>query len=466
MIKSQFGVIGLGVMGKSISLNIADNGFKLSVYNRSAEGEEAVVSNFLNENASYKNIQGYTDLESFIDSLERPRKLLVMIKSGAAVDIVIQKLIPLLNEGDIIIDGGNSHYLNTQKRAGYLAIKGVKFVGCGISGGEEGARKGPSIMPGGSLDAYAEIGPILEKIAAKDSFGGACCAFIGNDAAGHFIKMVHNGIEYVEMQLLAEIYALLYGTISNLEISRLFAEWNHSDEASYLLEITAEILMKKEGENHLIDKILDKAGNKGTGSWSTVAALEMGLPNTMMAAAVFDRYVSSFKKKRVALSQTVKGERQMSNIDLDTLRKAYQFARIVNHHQGFTLMKEASKKYNWSLNFSEISRIWTNGCIIRSRLMEASVTLFKNHDDFLEHSNYLKILNTNEKALVEVLQAGLTQRTVLNTFNSAYNYWVSLTTEKLPANIIQAQRDYFGAHTYQRVDADSSEFFHTNWKEL
>ncbi|TYA74387.1 NADP-dependent phosphogluconate dehydrogenase [Seonamhaeicola marinus] len=466
MSKSEFGVIGLGVMGSSISLNIADKGFMLSVFNRNTEGEEDIVSNFLAKNSDYNNIQGFTDLELFIESLERPRKLLIMIKSGAAVDIVIQKLIPLLDEEDIIIDGGNSHYMNTQKRAGYLATKGIQFVGCGISGGEEGARKGPSIMPGGSAASYEKIAPILEKIAAKDKQGGACCTFIGNDAAGHFIKMVHNGIEYVEMQLLAEIYALLAIRYSNEEISNLFYEWNSGAEASYLLEITAKILSVKEDNGFLIDRILDKAGNKGTGSWSTIAALELGLPNTMMAASVFDRYVSSFKEKREALSKKVEASKVEFNLNIEQLKTAYQFARIVNHHQGFSLMQEASDKYDWNLNFSEIARIWTNGCIIRSRLMEDSIALFKNYKDYLDDASTFYVLKTSETALVEVLQSGLSMRVVLNTFTSAYGYWVSITTKKLPANIIQAQRDFFGAHTYQRVDADTSEFFHTNWQKL
>ncbi|GAB1858333.1 NADP-dependent phosphogluconate dehydrogenase [Flavobacteriaceae bacterium MHTCC 0001] len=466
MSKSEFGVIGLGVMGKNISLNIADNGFTLSVFNRNTEGEAYVVSEFLNKNSLYKNIQGYTDLEAFINSLELPRKVLLMVKSGAAVDMMIQKLISLLSEGDIIIDGGNSHYLDTQKRTAYLATKQLNFVGCGISGGEEGARKGPSIMPGGTIQSYKNIAPILEKIAAKDTNGNPCCVFVGNDAAGHFIKMVHNGIEYVEMQLLAEIYALLSKSYPNEELSSIFYEWNKGEASSYLLEITAKILTKKEDGDYLVDHILDKAGNKGTGSWSTIAALELGLPNTMMAAAVFDRYISSFKQKRVELSNKIEHSESESNIDLEQLRSAYRFARIVNHHQGFALMKEASLKYNWNLNFSEIARIWTNGCIIRSQLMQSSISLFKNDEGYIENSNYFNFLKRSEQALVNVLQSGISQRIVLNTFNSAYNYWVSITTERLPANIIQAQRDFFGAHTYQRIDAEASEYFHFNWKAL
>jgi len=303
MHKTAIGLIGLGVMGKSISLNIAENGFPISVYNRVEAGESHIVADFLNENKSFQNIQGFTNLQTFVASIEQPRKILVMIKAGTAIDSVLEQLMPILDKGDIVIDGGNSHYKDTIKRAKLLASKQLHFVGCGISGGEVGARKGPSIMPDGNLETYKHIAPILEKIAAKDTNGKPCCVPIGNNGAGHFVKMIHNGIEYAEMQLLAELYALLSKTHSNEEIAALFSEWNTRSEASYLLEITIAILRKKEGDLYLIDQILDKAKSKGTGSWSSKTALDLGIPTTMISSAVFARYISSFKEKRTALYQ-------------------------------------------------------------------------------------------------------------------------------------------------------------------
>ncbi|TYP98188.1 6-phosphogluconate dehydrogenase [Tenacibaculum adriaticum] len=466
MNKSEFGVIGLGVMGKSISLNIAEKGFSISVYNRISDGEESIVSDFLSDNNFFKNITGFANLESFVASVERPRKILIMIKSGLAVDSIIEQLIPNLSEGDIIIDGGNSHFNDTQKRTNYLKNKNIHFVGCGISGGEEGARKGPSIMPGGTVEAYKEIAPILEKIAAKDSQGKPCCSHIGNDGAGHFIKMVHNGIEYAEMQLIAEVYSLLHTSLSNKEIAKIFENWNLGNESSYLLEITAKILRKQEGKNDLIDIILDKAGNKGTGSWSSKTALELGFPNTMMTSSVFDRYISSFKERRVELAQKINRKNTNESVNIEQLKKGYQFARIINHQQGFGLIKEASNFYNWDLNLSEIARIWTNGCIIRSKFMEDSISILKENEDYFEDQNNFNYLNSSEASIIKVLQFGLQNRISLNTLSASYNYWVGMTTKKLPANIIQAQRDFFGAHTYQRIDTDNSSFFHTKWQEL
>lgn len=462
MDKSEFGVIGLGVMGKSISLNIAENGFSITVYNRIADGEEKVVEEFI-ESAPYKNILGFTNLKSFVASIERPRRILIMVKAGAAIDLIIEQILPFLDKDDIIIDGGNSLFTDTQRRIIYLNQEEIEFIGCGISGGEEGARKGPSIMPGGTLSSYKKIAPILEKIAAKDNTGKPCCTFIGNDGAGHFIKMIHNGIEYAEMQLIAEVYSLLKNGLSNDEISKLFHQWNSGIVGNYLLEITAKILSKKEGDNYLIDLILDKSGNKGTGSWSSKTALDLGFPSTMITSAVYDRFISSFKSERVELSKKVKRKSKNDLPNFDDLKKAYQFARIINHQQGFLLMNEASKKYNWSLNFSEIARIWTNGCIIRSSFMQDSIEILKNNKDYLKDNYTFSFLEENEESIVTVLKTGLQNRISLNTLNASFNYWVSVTTEKLPANIIQAQRDFFGAHTYQRTDKEEQEFFHTKW---
>ncbi|WP_298422675.1 NADP-dependent phosphogluconate dehydrogenase [uncultured Kordia sp.] len=463
MHKTDFGLIGLGVMGKSISLNVADNDFSISVYNRTEADEAHIVSEFIQQHSTYENLAGYTDITEFVRSIKRPRKILLMIKAGKAIDAVVAQLLPFLEDDDIIIDGGNSLYKDTIRRTESLASKNIHFVGCGISGGEEGARKGPSIMPGGSLEAYTHISPILEKIAAKDKNNKPCCVHVGTDGAGHFVKMVHNGIEYAEMQLLAEIYSILKKTHTNEEIASILSDWNTRSEASYLLEITIAILRKKEGHEYIIDRILDKALSKGTGSWSSKAALDIGMPSTMISSAVFARYVSAFKEQRVTLSKSFKKSNVSEGIEYSYLEKAYRFARIINHQQGFELIQEASKQYNWTLNLSEIARIWTNGCIIRSQFMDDSIEILQNHSNYFEDKKTFEALRNSEKYIVKVLQYRLNNRISLDTFSAAYNYWISMTTANSSANIIQAQRDYFGAHTYQRNDIDNSNFFHTNW---
>lgn len=462
--KSVFGVFGLGVMGSSLSMNIADKGFALSVYNRAEGSEKEVVKNFMEANAHRENLQGFTDLKAFIASIERPRKILMMIKAGPVVDLVLKNLIPLLSKGDIIIDGGNSHYLNTKKRFEFSRDHGIEYIGAGVSGGEEGARRGPSIMPGGSGDSYAKVSEVLEAIAAKDDFGKTCCAYIGPDGSGHFIKMVHNGIEYVEMQLLAELYGLMRSEMSNSDIANAFEAWNKDELSSYLLGITSEILRKKEGEAYLLDLILDKAGNKGTGSWSSKAAFDLGIPNTMMSEAVFARYISSFKESREKFSGLVEIKKNANDtLDLNTLKKAYQFARIINHQQGFKLMEMASDTYHWSLNFAEIARIWSNGCIIKSQLMNRLHGYFKKDTDLFYMNDLTQFLIEGENSVKQLLEYGLGQRVSLHCFSASYYYWIDMTTKNLPANLIQAQRDFFGAHTYQRVDKSSEDYYHTQW---
>ena len=462
--KSEFGVFGLGVMGSSISLNILDKGYELSVFNRAEGGEEEVVSDFMKANSHSQNLHGFTDLDAFIASMERPRKILIMIKAGPTVDLVLNNLIPKLDQGDVIIDGGNSHYINTKRRFDLCQEKGIEFIGAGISGGEEGARKGPSIMPGGEKESYQIVSEVLESISAKDDFGKTCCAYIGPEGSGHFIKMVHNGIEYVEMQLLAEIYALLSASYANEEIAEVFESWNGGELSSYLLDISIQILRKKEGDDYLLDKILDKAGNKGTGSWSSKAAFDLGIPNTMMSSAVFARYISSFKERRKEMSGFIKTK----TIDLDlpgidVIKNAYKMARLVNHQQGFMLMELASQSYGWNLNFSDIARIWSNGCIIKSHLMNTLHEGFKTERDLFQMESVFNDLSTNEEALTTVLRSGLDSRVSLHCFTAAYHYWIDMTSERLPANFIQAQRDFFGAHTYQRLDDPSGGFYHTKW---
>lgn len=464
MSKSSFGVVGLGVMGKSLSLNIVSKGHTLSVYNRSVKGEENVVLEFLKDNASISDMKGFTDLSQFVDSLEMPRKILMMIKAGSAIDDLIDTLLPLLSMGDIVIDGGNSHYLDTKRRSDFLSNQDINYIGVGISGGEEGAKKGPSIMPGGDMSCYKDIAIVLESIAARDKSDKPCCSYIGSEGSGHFVKMVHNGIEYAEMQLIAEVYDMLSVFMSNDDIAEVFDFWGKGLNSSYLLEITARILRKKEDDSYLIDLILDKADSKGTGAWSSKAALDIGVPNTMMSIAVFTRYISSYKSKRKLLSeQVVKKENKHAEISLKVLEGAYYFARIINHHQGFQLIKEASLEYKWDINLSEIARVWTNGCIIKSNLMNILVGEFNTASSLLENRSIIKTLNEKEDAVSEVIKYILSCRKAAPNFCAAYNYWIGMSTDKSSANIIQAQRDYFGAHTYNRVDAPLDIFYHTNW---
>jgi 6-phosphogluconate dehydrogenase len=462
--KSVFGLYGLGVMGRSLGLNIADKGFEISVYNRAEGGEETVVRQFMEQNDSYENVRGFTDLSGFVESLERPRRILLMIKAGPVVDQVVKQILPLLSQGDVLIDGGNSHYTDTERRIEELRSSGIGYIGAGISGGEEGARKGPSIMPGGDEKEYAKVSGVLEAIAAKDASGNPCCEYIGPGGSGHFIKMVHNGIEYVEMQLLAELFALLKDSRSNEEIASLFEKWNAGSLGSFLLEITVSILRKKEGDVHLLDRILDSAGNKGTGSWSSKAAMDLGVPNTMMTSAVFERYISSFKKRREKLASAVSAPLGTAAIPEDMiLEQAYSFARLVNHQQGFQLLGAASKEYGWNLDFTGIARIWSNGCIIKSALMNRLESSFRQTEDILSVNGVQDELIQGETAVGRLLESGIRNRVALSCFSASRNYWINMTTSVLPANLIQAQRDFFGAHTYQRTDDPSGASHHTNW---
>ena len=461
--KSDIGLIGLGVMGKSLSLNLASNNIKIAVYNRSDGGEAHVVSDFLEAHSDLDTISGFTSIEAFVNALSKPRKIIMMIKAGPTIDKVNTQLLPFLEEGDVVIDGGNSHYQDTIRRTEAFNLKGIHFVGCGISGGEEGARKGPSMMVGGSKTAYELVGPILEKISAKDKNHLACCAHVATDGAGHFVKMVHNGIEYAEMQLLAELYALLSTSYDNEEIASVFEEWNSGPLNSFLLEITVDILRKKDEDGYVLDRILDKAQSKGTGSWSSQVALQLGLPNTMMSSAVFSRYISVLKDSRVSYSEKIDPTSSLVYMYFDTLKAAYGFARTINHQQGFYLLKEASKVYKWQLNLSEIARIWTNGCIIRSKFMEDSIDILKRSNNYFEDDQTFDDLVNSEKYCKQLLTYGLNNRVALDAYCNAYNYWIGMTTRDSSASLIQAQRDYFGAHTYQRNDIDSDEYFHTNW---
>jgi 6-phosphogluconate dehydrogenase len=467
---SEFGIIGLGVMGKSLALNLAEKGVRISMYNRHVAGkEEGVAQRILDENPGIPHMQAYDDLAAFVRSLERPRKILLMIVAGPVVDIQLEALLPLLDAEDVLIDGGNSFYKDTARRTRQLAEKELLFVGTGISGGEEGARKGPSMMPGGSQKGYQLIRRYLELMAAKDPWGSPCTAYIGPDGAGHFIKMVHNGIEYAEMQVLAESYHLMrsYLQLPPETIAAEFENWRDSGMGSYLLDITIDILQHKEGDGLLLDKILDQAEQKGTGGWSVSAALEHAVPYGPLTEAVMARALSAQKKQRVAAADAYGFRPEPFSGDeaqfLQQLRGACQAARILNHHIGFALMQEVSQREGWQLNLSEIARIWTNGCIIRSELMEKLVELYKGGTELLLAPAIVSRLKAHESGFARVVAESLQAGIALPVLTSALNYYFGFQTAQSPANLIQAQRDYFGAHTYRRTDRGEEEYFHTEW---
>nr|WP_282100237.1 NADP-dependent phosphogluconate dehydrogenase [Aquimarina sp. MMG016] len=470
---SQLGLIGLGVMGKGLSKNILSKGFRLSVYNRQVEKKEVdIAKKFVTEQESQK-VLGFDQLQPFVISIKRPRSILLMVNAGKSVDMVIEGLIPFLEKGDCLIDGGNSHFKDTIRRERLLSEIGIHFIGAGISGGEDGALRGPSIMPGGSEKGYELCGNFLETIAARDKNGNPCCSYIGIEGSGHYIKMVHNGIEYAEMQGIAELYHLLrfYVKKNPEQIADIFDSWRKKGKDSYLLEITADILRKKEEDGFLIDKILDKAGQKGTGGWSTEAALEIGMPLSTISESVMARNLSGIKSQRVKASEVYQLESseilEDESMFLKDLEKAFLAASILNHHIGFELIKQASKEYNWDLNLSEIARVWTNGCIIRSDLMEHISALFKENNDtsLIMFPEFITIMKSNIDSLSKIVSIGLTSGCSLPVMSTAVNYFLTYTSAQSSANIIQAQRDYFGAHTYQRVDALLTEYFHTNWKD-
>ncbi len=461
---SEIGVFGLGVMGSALSLNLADNNFKVSVFNRGEGDEKGIVDRFLKSNQDYDNLFGFTEIQKFVESIERPRKIIVMI-AASAVDTVLDTLLPILDPGDIVLDTGNSHYKESKRRIEHCTNYQVEFLGVGVSGGEKGARFGPSIMPGGSMTAYEEVKSYLEAIAAKDKSNKPCVSLVGPEGAGHFVKMVHNGIEYVEMQLLAELYQLLRIQYSNEEIARILSDWNKGALHSFLLDITSKIFLKNDGKEYQIDQILDKAGSKGTGSWSTISGLQLGTDNSMMGAAVFARYLSSQKDLRTILSKKLEIERKSISMDIMQLKDTYDLARRINHLQGFDLLLKASEEFNWDFNYSEIARIWTNGCIIRSDLMEELRERFKSTKSLFHDSKFLVDIKDREMSLASLLNSAIHQRVAIPAFSSAWNYWVGCTTANGPANLIQAQRDYFGSHTYNRKDDPTGKSYHTIWEE-
>ncbi|MEZ4973768.1 MAG: NADP-dependent phosphogluconate dehydrogenase [Cyclobacteriaceae bacterium] len=465
--ETSVGIVGMGVMGRSLARNFGRNGFKLSLFNQRVEGkEEGVALKSISSYSELKNASGFEDASQFVASLSMPRIILCMIPSGEPMDMMLQQLLPLLNKGDIIVDGGNSHYKETERRQALAEKQGVNFIGAGISGGEEGALNGPSIMVGGNKASYGTIAPLLEQIAAKDKNNEPCVDWIGNSGAGHFVKMVHNGIEYAEMQLLAEVYSILrFGQNLNPDqIADIFESWSETEVDSYLLAVSCDVLRKKENNGWLIDKILDKAENKGTGSWTTITAAELGVPIPTIAESLFARYLSAFKDVRESLAKQVSVGQAKLNLSADELKEVYQVCRISNHHQGFHLIEAASKKYSWNVNLSALARIWTNGCIIRSNLMEELVTTFRQHELILNDSLWQKKINNKIQNASQLISAAVSSNIPVPAMTSSLIYLQSITLGNSNANFIQGQRDYFGAHGYQRTDDPSGSSHHTNWK--
>jgi len=467
--KADIGLIGLAVMGENLVLNMESKGFTVAVYNRTTEK----VDKFINGRGAGKNFIGCHSIEEMVDSLERPRKVMMLVKAGKPVDDLIEQIIPHLEEGDIIIDGGNSHFPDTIRRTEYVESKGLRYIGTGVSGGEEGALNGPSMMPGGTPEAWPFVKNIFQSIAAKVEDGTPCCDWVGENGAGHFVKMVHNGIEYGDMQIITEAYQIMKDLLGMNydEMHDVFAEWNKGDLDSYLIEITRDILgFRDENGEPLVEKILDTAGQKGTGKWTGISALDLGIPLTLIGEAVFARCLSAQKDLRVTASKVLSGPKANFDGDraqfLKDLKDALYGAKIISYAQGYDLMREAAKENNWNLNYGGIALMWRGGCIIRSKFLG---DIKKAYDKNPNLENLL--LDDFFKGKIEAAQAGwrrVVATAVMNgvpapAMTTALNYFDGFRSERLPANLLQAQRDYFGAHTYERVDKPRGEFFHTNW---
>ena len=468
---SDIGLIGLAVMGENLVMNMESKGFTVSVFNRTTDK----VKNFVEGRAKGLNIIGAYSLEELVSQLKRPRKVMLMVKAGAAVDDFIEKLIPLLEPGDVIIDGGNSHFPDTIRRTKYVESKGLLYVGTGVSGGEEGALKGPSMMPGGSPAAWELVQPIFQGICAKVEDGAACCEWVGSDGAGHFVKMVHNGIEYGDMQLICEAYQLMKDLLGMTpdEMHEVFAQWNESELDSYLIEITRDILAYKDEDGAaLVDKILDTAGQKGTGKWTAVAALDEGVALTLIGEAVFSRCLSAVKEERVAASKVLVGPQKAQFTAekraelLADIKSALFASKIVSYAQGYSLMRAAAKTYGWDLKYGDIALMWRGGCIIRSIFLGDIKKAFEKNPELsnLMLDDYFKnILTDAQKGWRNVCSLAMINGVPVPAMSAALSYYDGYRCERLPANLLQAQRDYFGAHTYERLDAPRGKFFHTNW---
>ena len=466
---ADIGLMGLGVMGSSLALNIESHGYSVAVHNRSRKE----IDDLINGRAKEKNIIGCVDIVDFVNSIKKPRKVMLMVVAGSVVDDYINKLIPYLDQGDIIIDGGNSHYPDTIRRTKSLEEQGFLFVGAGVSGGEEGALKGPSIMPGGSSAAWPEVKDIFQTISAKVENDEPCCDWIGEDGSGHFVKMVHNGIEYGDMQLICEAYQIMKDLLgmSADEMHDIFKQWNEGELSSYLIEITADILAYKEKDGTpLVDRILDTAGQKGTGKWTATVALELGTPLTLIGEAVFSRYLSSIKQDRVEASKLLGGPNIQFNGNkeqvLEDIHDALYAAKIVSYAQGYTLLNEAANQFNWNLNYGGIALMWRGGCIIRSAFLNKIKDAYDNNPEIknlLLDPFFKDKINNCQEGWRRIASIAMTHGVPIPAMTSSLSYYDGYRSARLPANLLQAQRDYFGAHSYERVDRSVGEFFHTDW---
>jgi 6-phosphogluconate dehydrogenase len=469
MSKADIGLVGLAVMGENLVLNMESHGYTVAVYNRTVEK----VDNFVNGRGKGKNIIGTHSVEEFVSQLKRPRKVMIMVKAGAPVDAFIEQILPYLEEGDIIIDGGNSHYPDSIRRTKYLEEKGMLFIGTGVSGGEEGALRGPSIMPGGSKAAWEHVKPIFQSIAAKVEDGTPCCDWVGENGAGHFVKMVHNGIEYGDMQLICEAYQIMKDLLgmTNDEMHEVLKEWNEGELNSYLIEITRDILaFKDEDGSHLVEKILDTAGQKGTGKWTGIVSLEIGIPLTLIGEAVYARTLSAMKEERVEASKVLSGPTSKFEGDkkqfIEDIKQALYASKLVSYAQGYVLMKYAAKEFGWNLNYGGIALMWRGGCIIRSVFLGKIKEAFDKNPELtnlLLDPFFKEKIEFAQAAWRRVIATAVSNGIWIPAMSTALNYFDGYRNERLPANLLQAQRDYFGAHTYERVDKPRGEFFHTNW---
>ena len=466
---ADIGLIGLAVMGENLVLNMESKGFTVAVFNRTV----SKVDEFINGRAKGKNIIGTHSLEELAASLSRPRKVMLMVKAGQPVDDFIEKLIPLLEPGDIIIDGGNSYFMDTRRRTQYVESKGLLYIGTGVSGGEEGALRGPSMMPGGSPDAWPHVKEIFQAVAAKVDDGTPCCDWVGEDGAGHFVKMVHNGIEYGDMQIINEAYHLMKELLRLTpdEQHEVFKKWNEGKLNSYLIEITADILAFKDTDGTpLVEKILDTAGQKGTGKWTVITALELGIPLTLIGESVFSRCLSAQKDLRVKASKAISGIKPHFKGDkqqfINDLEEALYAAKIISYAQGYDLMREAAKEYNWNLNYGGIALMWRGGCIIRSAFLgdiKKAFDMNPSLENLLLDPFFKDAVQSAQESWRSVCSTALENGIPIPALSSALCYFDGFRCERLPANLLQAQRDYFGAHQYERIDRPRGEFFHTNW---
>jgi 6-phosphogluconate dehydrogenase len=469
MTKANFGVVGMAVMGKNLALNIESRGYKVAIFNRTGSKTEAVAA----EHADKNFVPTYT-IEEFVASIEKPRRIMLMVQAGPATDATIQSLLPHLDKGDILIDGGNTYFKDTIRRNKELDASGINFIGTGVSGGEEGALKGPSIMPGGQKEAYELIAPVLEQIAAKAEDGSPCVTYIGPNGAGHYVKMVHNGIEYGDMQLIAESYDLLQNILglSVNEMADIFKEWNKGELDSYLIEITADILTRTDDEGTgkpIVDVILDAAGNKGTGKWTSQSSLDLGVPLPLITESVFARYISAYKDERVKASKVLPKPAEFKfegdKFELvEKIRQALYFSKIMSYAQGFAQLRVASKEYDWNLPFGDIAKIWRAGCIIRAQFLQKITDAYNVNNDIenlLLDDYFIDITAKYQQSVREVVALAVQAGIPVPTFSSAIAYYDSYRSERLPANLIQAQRDYFGAHTYKRTDKEGT--YHYSW---